>query len=298
MKERNLELTVGVFVFLGLLTVAMMIIRFGSYGYKHESYPLTAIFSFTNGMVVGAPVRLAGVEVGKVENLVFNEKGAFFVEVRVQVRKGTLIRNDARVVINSLGIMGEKYVEFIPVSTTAPVLKPGDVIKGVTPVAMSELMEEGKKVANQIQNVISGWSDKETQDNIKKTVANLKDITGTPNKENLSQAIANFKEFSEAAKKLSVKIDDIMEKNKESLKVIGPKAVVLIDNMNKVFSSVGAGEGTIGKLIKDDSIAKDIKDFVADVKANPWKLFFRTEEKKSKEGKEVPKEGGKFLGIF
>ena len=308
MKEKNLELTVGVFVLIGLTVAAVMVIRFGSYGYKHESHPLTAVFAFTNGVVVGAPVRLAGVEVGKVEDLVFSEQGQFGVEVRMQIVKGTIIRSDARPVINSLGIMGEKYIEFLPVSTTAPIMKPGDKIMGTTPVALNELMEQGKKVATQIQNMISGWADKDTQENVKKTAANLKNLTddttqnalkgtltnlkeisGSPNKENISQAITSFKEFSDASKRVAGRLDGILAKNDESFKVIGPKLVKLIDSMNQIFASVQSGQGTIGKLVKDESIAKDIKDFVQDIKANPWKLFFKTEEKK-KPGEE--KKGG------
>ncbi len=289
MKEKSLELTVGVFVLVGLLIAAVMVIRFGSYEYKHESYPLTAVFVYTNGVVVGAPVRLAGVEVGRVESLLFRNSGDFGVDVNMQIRKGVAIRNDARPVINSLGIMGEKYVEFLPVSNTAPIMKPGESLAGETPVALSDLMEQGKKVATQVQNMISGWSDKETQENVKKTVANLREISGSPNKENASAAIASFKEFSDASKKVASRLEDILEKNDESLKVMGPKIVKLLDSLNNLMANVEAGQGTIGKLVKDESIAKDIKDFVQDIKANPWKLFFKTEEKK-KPGE--PKKGG------
>ena len=308
MREKNLELLVGAFVFVGLLLAALMVIRFGSYEYRNKSYPLTAVFSFTNGVVVGAPVRLAGVEVGKVTDLGFTEKGGFGVEVHMQVKEGTVIRNDARPQINSLGIMGEKYIEFIPVGTTAPILKPDESIRGVDPVAMNELMEQGKKVAGQIQNMISGWADKDTQDNIKATAANLKALTdektqtalkgtltnlqemsGSPNKENITQAITSFREFSDSSKRVAVRLDEILAKNDESLKVIGPKVVALLDSMSQIFSKMQAGQGTIGKLMKDETIATDIKDFVQDIKANPWKLFFKTEEKK-KPGEE--KKGG------
>ncbi len=302
MKEKSLELTVGVFVLVGLLVAAYMVIRFGSYQYHQETYPLTAVFKYTNGVVVGAPVRVAGVEVGKVTDLVLSEdQGAegFGVDVEMQVRQGTVIRKDARAEINSLGIMGEKYIEFIPVGVTDPILQPGERIRGIDPVAFNELMSEGKKMAGQIQNMISGWSDADTQSNIKQTAANLKNLTdettqnalkgtltnmeemtGSPNKENLTEAIESFRNFSDSASRVSARLDTIIEQNEESLRVVGPKMVQLLDSMNQLMASVKAGEGTIGKLMKDETIAKDIKDFVADIKANPWKLFIRTEEKK------------------
>lgn len=312
MKEKNLELTVGAFVFIGLLITAVMIVRFGSYEYSRTTFPLNAVFKFTNGVVVGAPVRLAGVEVGKVEDLVFTEQGGFGVEVKMAIRTGTVIRDDAHVVINALGIMGEKYIEFLPVSTTAPILKPDETIRGTDPIALNELMEQGKKVADKIENMISGWADKATQDNVKQiasnmrnltdettqdalksTLVNFKELSGSPNKENISAAIASFKEFSESSTRVADRLDAILEKNDKSLKEIGPKMVTLLDSMNAVMTRVQGGQGTLGTLVKDDQIAKDIKDFVADIKANPWKLFFKTEEKKKPD--EEKKKGGWFI---
>lgn len=314
MKEKSIEFTVGVFVFIGLALMAYMVVRFGQLNYAQKMYELTAVFKFTNGVVVGAPVRCAGVEVGKVEQLKFTEGKDFGVDVVMEIKEGTIIRKDVKVVVNALGIMGEKYIEFLPQSVTAPVLKNGDFVRGEDPVSLTDMMEEGKSIASKVDNMISGWSDKKTQENVKDAISNIKkltdedtqqavkkalnnieDLTGSPNKENLAVAIKNFKEFSSSANNVSQKLDTVLEKNKESFEQIGPKTVTLLDSMNRVVQQVEKGEGTVGQLIKDKEIGNDLKDFVKDIKANPWKLFFKGEEKKpAKKGQRQEK----VFGIF
>jgi phospholipid/cholesterol/gamma-HCH transport system substrate-binding protein len=313
MKEKTIEFTVGIFVFIGLALLAYMVVRFGQLNYTQKMYTLTAVFKYTNGVVVSAPVRCAGVEVGKVEDLKFSEDKQFGVDVVMSIKEGTVIRKDVKVVVNSLGIMGEKYIEFLPQSVTAPVLKNGDSVRGEDPISMTDVMHEGKNIAGKIDAMISGWSDAKTQENVKdairnirqltdedtqrsvkKSLDNIQGLTGSPNRENLTAAIQNFKEFSVNANRVSQKLDDLLEKNKDSFGDIGKKTVDLIDSMNRVVQQVERGEGTVGQLIKDKEIGQDLKDFVKDIKANPWKLFFKGEEKKT--GKRGEKE--KLFGIF
>lgn len=315
MKEKTVELVVGVFVMVGLALLGYMIVRFGNLNYAEKNYKLSAIFSYTNGVVIGAPVRCAGVEVGKVEELKFAEDKKFGVEVVMSIKDGTVIRRDVVVVVNSLGIMGEKYIEFLPQSITAPVLAAGDKVEGQDPVAISQLMVEGRNIASKIDNMISGWSDKKTQENVKDAIRNIKlltdedtqksfkaslnnisDITGSPNKENLAQAIKTIKESSENANNVFRKLDEVLTSNRESFNVIGKKTVDLLDSLKRVVDNVEKGEGTVGTLIKDKEIGQDIKDFIKDIKANPWKLFIKTDEKRPSSGKKDQQ--GKVFGIF
>jgi hypothetical protein len=43
---------------------------------------------------------------------------------------------------------------------------------------------------------------------------------------------------------------------------------------------LASGQGTLGKLLKDESLYKNIDELVLDLKMNPWKLFFKAKEKK------------------
>ncbi|MDP8262747.1 MAG: MlaD family protein [Candidatus Ancaeobacter aquaticus] len=314
MKERTTDFTVGIFVMIGLILLSIMVVKFGNYSYTEKHYELISVFKFTNGVVVGAPVRCAGVEVGKVQELRFSEKKEFGVDVVCSLKSGTVIRKDALVVINSLGIMGEKYVEFLPQSITSPVLSDGDVIRGVDPVAMSEIMQEGRDIAQKVDDVIADWNNEKMQEKVKQAVTNIENITneetqesvkaildnvetitGSPNKENIERAIKNFREFSENANRVTMKIEGIVDANEEFFKTFGKDFSDAINSFKNVVNNIEKGEGTVGQLIKDDEIGKDIKDFIKDIKANPWKLFIRGKEKKPSTNKQQQQ---KVFGIF
>jgi hypothetical protein len=51
-------------------------------------------------------------------------------------------------------------------------------------------------------------------------------------------------------------------------------------NIDDIFIQINKKEGTVGKLIYDDTIYKELEALVADVRKNPWKLFIKQKEKK------------------
>jgi len=47
----------------------------------------------------------------------------------------------------------------------------------------------------------------------------------------------------------------------------------MANNLNSILESVKSGQGTIGKLLYDDTVYKDLEGLTSDLKANPWKLL-------------------------
>jgi phospholipid/cholesterol/gamma-HCH transport system substrate-binding protein len=54
----------------------------------------------------------------------------------------------------------------------------------------------------------------------------------------------------------------------------------IVGNLDQGMDKINSGQGTIGKLIYDDKIYNDLEAMVADLRKNPWKLFWKTKEKK------------------
>jgi phospholipid/cholesterol/gamma-HCH transport system substrate-binding protein len=73
--KTKLELKVGVFVFIGLVLLAVLILSIGGFKTWTSGYNINFIFHFVNGVKVGAPVRYAGVDVGEVKILSFIPAG-------------------------------------------------------------------------------------------------------------------------------------------------------------------------------------------------------------------------------
>jgi phospholipid/cholesterol/gamma-HCH transport system substrate-binding protein len=127
--KRNLrhEVGVGVLVTTAAFLTGWMAIQAGAVGLG-ERVEVTATFDSVVGLTQGAAVMVAGVEVGKVTSLYakFNRAG-----VDLSLDPDAKIRKDVHAAVRARSVLGEKYVELLPISTDAPLLQDGDVI-GVT----------------------------------------------------------------------------------------------------------------------------------------------------------------------
>ena len=88
-------------------------------------YEVFAIFSDTGGLRNGAPVVVAGVEVGRVERISLEDYEA---RVLLQINPGLEIHDDAIVSIKTSGLIGEKFIQ-ISAGAADELIKPGGRIR-------------------------------------------------------------------------------------------------------------------------------------------------------------------------
>lgn len=155
--KTKLELKVGVFVFLGMLTLAFFVLNIGSLETWNSGYEAIFSFSFVNGVKMGAPVRFAGVDVGEVKQIEFvfpKDKDKTKVHLHCSIRKGVKIPIDSTVWVNTLGLLGEQYVEIIPGEKYDNILPPDQVLAGQDPIPMHEVAKLAKKIVYDIDESI------------------------------------------------------------------------------------------------------------------------------------------------
>jgi len=112
MKRFNLEVTVGLFVVLGLCALAYLSVRLGQLQIgRGNMYDLTAVFPTVAGLRVGATVEIAGVQIGRVQDISLAEYAAV---VTLRVNKQVKLQDDAIASIRTRGLIGEKYVKITP----------------------------------------------------------------------------------------------------------------------------------------------------------------------------------------
>lgn len=112
------QVRAGVFIFIALLLLAGAIVLMGQ---KTKLFtptsPLTVSMDNVVGLKEGAPVWLAGVDVGVVTDIRFKDpRGSNEVQILMEVERGALkkVGPDSRITIKTRGLMGEKYVDIIP----------------------------------------------------------------------------------------------------------------------------------------------------------------------------------------
>lgn len=156
-NNSKLELKVGVFVFIGLLIFSIFILSIKSIKSFASTYNLNVMFGFVNGVKVGAPVRFAGVDVGEVKDIdVYFDESQHKTRVNtlISIEKGVKVPVGSAVWINTLGLLGEKYVEIMPAANDSEFYQAGSSLAGKDPVAMHEVGELLQRVATGLDDMI------------------------------------------------------------------------------------------------------------------------------------------------
>jgi len=122
----NLELVVGAFMLAGILCLGYLSVRLGKVDvWGTPGYRVFAVFSDIGGLRDGAPVEVAGVEVGKVEGIRLEDYEA---RVVLRVNPGLVLREDTIVSVKTRGLIGEKFIQISP-GAADEVIRPGGRIR-------------------------------------------------------------------------------------------------------------------------------------------------------------------------
>ncbi|MBD3379438.1 MAG: MCE family protein [Candidatus Omnitrophica bacterium] len=223
-RDEKLELKVGLFIGVGIFLMFLIVFSISDFYFFEDGYDFYAVFDYVNGVNEDAPVRLAGVHVGEVKGIeIFydDEASRTRVKVTVWVREGVDIERDAAVRINTLGLLGEQYIEITP-GTETRLVKEGEVIEGRTPV-------------------------------------------------NVGQQMESMTDFARSA-------GSVMRKIEQGQGTLGKLITedTIYNDLEVIFGRLSEGEGTIGKLLVRDDVYDDLESFVKDIKAHPWKLLHKT----------------------
>ncbi len=111
-KKFDLELTVGIFVLIGILSLGYLSIRLGKLEVVGTGgYTLYAEFANAGGIKSGSVIEIAGVEIGKVKGVTLDNYAA---RVLLVINRGVKIQDDAIASIKTKGLIGEKFVQITP----------------------------------------------------------------------------------------------------------------------------------------------------------------------------------------
>ena len=233
-KKISSEMLVGILVLIGIIMLFYMSFRIGRFGaFGRQGYEITVALSNANGLDAKSPVQIAGIEVGRIKTIKLD---GYKANVALLIRKGIKIPADSKVSVKTQGTLGDKYVEIIP-GTAQTYLAAGDRITDVTTAAdLDEIFTQVSVIAKSFGETIDGF----------------KGVIGEQEKANLRKSLENIQVVSGDFKTL-------VASNKDNIGRI-------VNNLETVSKDIESGKGTIGKLVKDETLYNDAKDVVASLK--------------------------------
>lgn len=254
------ELKVGFLILVGILFLAGMILSIGKHqGMFRKRYELRVLMDRVSGLQVGAPVRLAGLGVGKVISIEFPkgmEEKQVEITLKIDQKIQQRIRKDSVAHIGTLGLLGDKFVNITLGSFDQPVLQPGDYLQGSTPIDIEEIIEEGVKVLEDLKAISK--TSREIAEKINRGEGTIGMMVNDPT------IYFKLDEILALTRRLAVKIESGE----------GTVAKLFNDpeiykNLNRLLVSVGSlsdnlqkGEGTLGKMVRDTTLYTNLTGLV------------------------------------
>lgn len=204
---------------------------------------LTILYNYAGGLEKGSPVRVMGIEVGKVKSIDFdpNGKSADGEEVKLRVKIGIskgaweTIRKDSHFYINMAGVIGEKFLEISPGSTEYPTFDPKAEVRGEDPPRVDQLISQGYGLAGKILDIVSKNEGSVTGmiSQMDKLITNfnktLSMLDKTSKNKDIERLVNNFIQMSDDLAYLSQKLRS--EKAEKSFEILN-KILMRIENVD------------------------------------------------------------------
>ncbi len=140
MKRFGVEATVGLFVVLGVLALAYLSVQLGQLQFMQGgTYSVTALFSTVSGLREGAGVEIAGVQIGRVQQIVLEN---FQARVHLRLDSRVQLQEDTIASIRTRGLIGEKYIRLSPGGVERLIPAGGRIREVETPVDFEDLLAQ------------------------------------------------------------------------------------------------------------------------------------------------------------
>jgi len=152
------ETKVGLMFIGAIVLIVSFGFLLGSFNPFSNTFDINVAYNFAGGIEVGSPVRVMGIKVGKVKEILFlphqkmPDGEEVKLRIRIQVNKYAweTIREDSEFFINLAGVIGEKFLEVTPGSLDKPVLKPSQLVRGEDPPRIDQLISQSYGLAGKI----------------------------------------------------------------------------------------------------------------------------------------------------
>jgi phospholipid/cholesterol/gamma-HCH transport system substrate-binding protein len=276
MEKSRLETKVGLFVLIGLVLLAVLVVQFNKgTSLFRGTYNLKLHAANIGGLKLKSDVLLAGVSVGSVHQIQLEPSGTN-VTIILQIYKEFPIYHDARFVIEQSGFLGDKYVSVVPTTNMPPILANNADVECQEPFNLQEvargaagfvqrLDETAKKLDASVTDLRAQVLNAQTLANFGSAITNLRVFTeqalGTvsdihsligTNGSQIGQTMSNLVLFSTQLNRLGDSASEILATN-------GANLAAATKNIQQLTADVQAGKGLAGTLLQNPQVSTNVQ---------------------------------------
>ncbi|MBU2996720.1 MCE family protein [Cellulophaga baltica] len=287
------EIKTGIIVIGGILLFIMGFSYLKSTSIFDNSKTFYAVYQNVGGLQSGTPITINGYTVGKVQEIKFKDSSGK-LQVSFSVNNEFEFSKNSKAELYDTGIIGGKGIQIIPVFDGAPMAESGQTLQSSLKPGLTELVQQNltplqSKIEGAVTNAdsllinVNEVLDAKTKNDLRESITGLNNLVKSfQNSANsLNGILASNKRDLEGSIKNISNITDNFSKLSDSISNAGlPQTMRNLEstlaNLNIMLAEIEKGNGTMGKLMKDDELydnlansSRELDLLLQDFRLNP-----------------------------
>ena len=288
------EVGIGILVILGTLMSVFSYNYLKGINLFEKTRTFKVVYTKVDGLSPSNPVTLNGYKIGKVQRINFNSNDTKELIVDIVIENEVKFSKTSKAELYETGLIGGKAIAIIPDYDNNAVAESGDYLIGSVKPGLTDLvnqimpqiqlqLEAVMKKAGIVLSNINTLFDEETKKSLKSSIDEFASLTNS-----LSETSRNINDFiKDNSPNLTTTIDNLnatslkMKDMSNSMSEVDLNLILTnldstISNLNNITNKLNQGEGTLGKLIYDDGLfknldnaTKNLEELIEDIKLNP-----------------------------
>jgi len=289
MEKSRLEIKVGLFVFLGLALLAVLLVQFSKgTSLFRGAYTLNLHTENVGGLKQRSGVLLSGVQVGGVEGIVLAKDGKS-VTVVLKIYNDFPIYSDARFVIEQAGFLGDQFISVIPTKNEGAQLTNNADVFCQEPFNLQEVArdaagfikridETAKKLDASVADLRARVLNAETLANFGTSITNVRLLTEQAvdtvkginllvisNSAQVNTAVSNAVLFSLELTQLAESAQRVLNTNSVNITAATKNVEELTVTFKQIAADIQTGRGLAGTLLQNPELATNVQNIAANL---------------------------------
>ena len=232
----------GFFIVVGLLLFTAGLFYIGSRRQLFsDNFEVYTEFANISGLQNGSRVRVSGKDAGEVTEVHVprNPQSKFRVKIRILEELHGLVRTDSIATIQTEGVVGNKFMQVEAGTSEAPPAPPGSTIPSREPFEIADLLEQAR-------------------DSVVSVTASITQLSGELQK-TIAAATVTIQNANQLVEDVGDDVKGIMANGQRTSKNLQ----LITADITDMIGNVREGKGSVGKLIYDDELYKEIERIAA-----------------------------------
>jgi len=294
LRSRRREVWVGLFAIAGLAGIFIVLVTMTDAAMFRGRYIVSTVVPNAAGIRKGDPVQMRGVNIGRVSGF---KIGHDTVEVGLEIEGEYQVPKDSVVELKATGLLGGLVADVLP-GTSAELARRGDVLEGRSGVGLFDKMDslagEADEVAGRLKVLLSDQMVSDVQGSATEARRLLEQMSGTVNEQRgeLLELSRSLRRSAEGLEKVTTGTE--LEEAVKRIEALTERAEQVLGGLDEssqtlrsVIGRIDRGEGSLGKLTRDEALydnmaraaanvdktAEELRLLVEDVRKTPKKYL-------------------------